>query len=78
MKYLFFENEDGSVILCDYKTDYLTTEELGNVTLAQKKMKERHGKQLEYYAMAIERLLGKAPDKILIYSLPLGEAIDMA
>lgn len=75
---LFFENEDGSVILCDYKTDYLTTEELGNVTLAQKKMKERHGKQLEYYAMAIERLLGKAPDKILIYSLPLGEAIDMA
>jgi hypothetical protein len=40
-------------------------------------MKDRHGKQLEYYAMAIERFLGKAPDKILIYSLPYGEAVEI-
>ena len=27
---LFFEDENGNIILCDYKTDYLTAEELKN------------------------------------------------
>ena len=74
---LFFEDKDGNIILCDYKTDYLTSEELSNEAFVIKKMKECHGKQLEYYAMAIERFLGKAPDKILIYSLPYGEAVEI-
>ena len=74
---LFFEDERGNIILCDYKTDHLLPEELGDETLVIKKMKERHGKQLEYYAMAIERFLGKAPDKILIYSLPFGDAVEI-
>lgn len=74
---LFFESENGDVILCDYKTDYLTPEELRNESLIIEKMKARHGKQLEYYAMAIERFLGKRPDKILIYSLPFGEAVEI-
>ena len=74
---LFFEDKDGNIILCDYKTDYLTYEEMQDEALVIQKMKERHGKQLEYYAMAIERFLGKAPDKILIYSLPYGEAVEI-
>ncbi len=74
---LFFEAQNGDIILCDYKTDYLTPEELKNEELVIEKMRARHGKQLEYYAMAIERLMGKRPDKILIYSLPFGEAIEI-
>jgi ATP-dependent helicase/nuclease subunit A len=74
---LFFEDENGRIILCDYKTDYLTPEELKDEALVIQKMKNRHGKQLEYYAMAIERFLGKAPDSILIYSLPYGEAVEI-
>ncbi|MBR2381900.1 MAG: helicase-exonuclease AddAB subunit AddA [Clostridia bacterium] len=74
---LFFEDGNGNIILCDYKTDYLTPEELRDEALVVKKMKDRHGRQLEYYAMAIERFLGKAPDKILIYSLPFGEAVEI-
>ena len=74
---LFFEDENGRIILCDYKTDYLTPEEMQDEALVIKKMQERHGKQLEYYAMAIERFLGKAPDSILIYSLPYGEAVEI-
>ena len=74
---LFFESENGSIILCDYKTDYLTPDELQNEALVVEKMKARHGKQLEYYAMAIERFVGKRPDKILIYSLPFGEAVEI-
>ena len=74
---LFFEDENGNVILCDYKTDYLTPEELRNESLIIEKMKARHGMQLEYYSMAIERFVGKAPQKILIYSLPFGEAVEI-
>ena len=74
---LFFEAENGEIILCDYKTDYLTPEELRDKALVIKKMTDRHGRQLEYYAMAIEKFLGKAPQKILIYSLPLGEAVEI-
>ena len=74
---LFFEDENGNVILCDYKTDHLTSEELKDEALVIEKMRARHGKQLEYYSMAIERFLGKRPDKILIYSLPYGEAVEI-
>lgn len=74
---LFFEEEDGTVILCDYKTDYLTAEEIKNTTLAAEKLQKRHAQQLSYYAKAIEAMLGKAPDKILIYSLPLGGTVSV-
>ena len=74
---LFFEDENGNVILCDYKTDHLTAEELQSESLVAAKMKARHGKQLEYYAMAIERFIGRRPNTILIYSLPFGEAVEI-
>ena len=74
---LFFESAKGEIILCDYKTDYLTPEELSDKSLVIKKMRDRHGRQLEYYAMAIERFLGRRPQKILIYSLPYGEAVEI-
>lgn len=74
---LFFESDEGKIILCDYKTDYLTHEELKSEALVKEKMRARHGKQLEYYSMAIERFLGKKPDEILIYSLPFGEAVEI-
>ena len=69
---IFFEDADGKIVLCDYKTDYLTKEEISTPTLAADKLNERHAKQLSYYAKAIEEILGKAPDEILIYSLPFG------
>ena len=74
---LFFEDENGKIILCDYKTDYLSPEEQNDGALVAAKMKARHGKQLEYYAMAVERFLDRMPDRILIYSLPFGEAVEI-
>lgn len=74
---LFFESENGRVILCDYKTDNLTDEELSDAALAAEKLAARHARQLSYYSMAIERLLGRVPDRVLIYSLPLGESVEI-
>lgn len=72
---LFFEEEDGSIILCDYKTDYLTREEMAEPSLAAQKLSARHAQQLSYYAMAIQAMLGKSPKEVLIYSLPLGDTV---
>lgn len=74
---LFYYDAEGKLILCDYKTDRLTPAELANKKLAQRKLKERHGEQLSYYAHALEDICGKRPDRILIYSLPLGEALEV-
>ena len=73
---LFLTDRDGKITLCDYKTDHLTREELADIRLAKKKLFDRHGQQLKYYAKAIEELTGKRPDRVCIYSLPFGEAID--
>lgn len=74
---LFYTDENGDLILCDYKTDYLTPEEIADPSLAQAKLAERHRTQLSYYAAALERICGKRPDKVVIYSLPLGQALDI-
>lgn len=75
---LLIIDANGNIVLCDYKTDYLTSDELADISLAKEKLFERHGQQLKYYAAATEQLLGKTPDRICIYSLPLGREIDMA
>ena len=74
---LVFEDEKGNLILADYKTDYLSKEERENVALAKAKLSERHREQLSYYREAVKRIFGREPSRVCIYSLPLGEAIDI-
>ena len=68
---------DGQLWLIDYKTDRLTREERADRTLAAAKLAARHGLQLSYYAQACRDLFGRLPDKILLYSLHLGDAIEL-
>ncbi|MBO5305728.1 MAG: UvrD-helicase domain-containing protein [Clostridia bacterium] len=72
---IFFRDQNGDIVLVDYKTDFLTAEELEDQELAAIKLKERHGEQLAYYQKAIEKICGKSPSETLIYSLPLAKAI---
>lgn len=74
---LCFEDEDGNLILCDYKTDRLSVEALNDRKIARQYLSERHSQQLRYYSQAIEQIMGKKPDKIYIYSLAFGDAIEM-
>ena len=69
------ENEDGTLHLVDYKTDRLTAAELEDRELAASTLRRKHSLQLGYYAMAIERIFGKAPSLVEVYSLPLGDSI---
>lgn len=68
---------DGTVELCDYKTDHITPAERKDPCLLQKRMQERHGDQLAQYAAAVEETFGKRPSKAYVYSLPLGDAVEI-
>ena len=62
---LLFE-EDGGLILIDYKTDrYITPEQL----------KARYSMQLYLYAKALSLILGKPVSEAYLYSFELGTAV---
>ena len=69
------EDSEGELHLVDYKTDRLTPAEIADPKKAAEKLCGRHRLQLSYYAAACEGMYGKPPKEILIYSLPLGDAI---
>lgn len=62
---VYFE-EDGELVVLDYKTDKVKRAE---------DLQEKYHAQLEYYAEALELLLGKKVKEKLIYSFTLGEEI---
>lgn len=62
---VYFE-EEGKIIVADYKTDAVKKEEV---------LLDRYRIQLDYYAEALERLTGKAVCEKIIYSFALGKEI---
>ena len=63
----FFE-EDGQLVLLDYKTDRVDS---------SKELAGRYSVQLEYYKEALERIRGKNVAEKLIYSFYLEETIEV-
>lgn len=74
---LVLHTDGGEIILCDYKSDRITDMECAHPELLVKKFSERHSAQLKQYSKAVFDLYGKHPAKIFIYSLPLGEAVEI-
>lgn len=72
------EDNDGNLHLVDYKTDRLTADELKDKSLAQKKLSEKHSLQLTYYSYAVEKIFSKKPATVSIYSLPLGDTVEIS
>ena len=68
-------DRDGDIHLVDYKTDRLKPEELADREKARALLNEKHAEQLSYYALAIERIFGKLPRTVSVYSLPLGDCV---
>lgn len=65
---LYFVNDDGNVVLVDYKTDYV---ESGK----EFELVEKYKSQLELYKKALESALNTRVDKVYIYSVYLGKEI---
>lgn len=72
-----YRDSEGRLHLVDYKTDRLTKEERKNRSLAEKRMREAHSLQLSYYALAIKEMFGCEPAQISVYSLHLGDEIEI-
>ena len=68
---------DGDIILMDYKTDRLTKRELASPALAAEVLRRRHGTQIAYYAAAVQKIFGRLPKRGLLYSLHLGQTIEV-
>ncbi|MBE6652365.1 MAG: hypothetical protein E7610_02980 [Ruminococcaceae bacterium] len=69
--------EDGHIELCDYKTDHITPDERKDRSLLQRRMAELHRDQLWQYAAAVEEMYGVRPSKVYIFSIPLGDAVEI-
>lgn len=65
---LFFETENGDIVLVDYKTDYIEEGE-------EYKLVNRYRTQLELYKQALEQSLGKIVSETYIYSFALNKEI---
>ena len=74
---LCFIDDNDKLILCDYKTDRIPREIINDRETTKSYLEDRHAEQLKYYAKAIERIMGKSPDQILIYSLSFGDALEI-
>ena len=72
-----YEDSLGNLHLVDYKTDRLTREERENPELAEARLRLSHSLQLSYYAMAVEKMFGKRPVSVDVYSLHLGRAVSV-
>ena len=75
---LVIEDEGGNLYLFDYKTDRLSKEELEKGDALERKMVERHGKQLSYYAEAVKRLFGRECRDAFIYSTHKGALVKIS
>lgn len=64
---VYFE-EDGQLVVLDYKTDKVKS---------GFELKEKYHAQLDYYAQALEQLVGKEVKEKIIYSFTLGEEIQV-
>ena len=71
------ERQSGELILVDYKTDRLTAAELSDRALAHKRLTLAHASQLSYYRAAVEKMFGRAPVSVGIYSLHLGDTVEI-
>ena len=64
----YFE-EDGEIILVDYKTDY--------VSEVNDEIRDKYRLQLDYYAQALTRLTGKVVRQKYIYLFSIGEQMEI-
>ena len=71
------EDENGDISVYDYKTDRVSQEEMINSELLQKKMIERHSKQLSYYNEAIKRLFSRECKHLAVYSTCAAKEIEI-
>ena len=65
---LYYIDKEDNLILVDYKTDYVQSEE---------ELVEKYKKQLQIYGQALEQAYNKKVSKKIIYSTWLGAGMEV-
>ena len=65
---VFFEDEDGNLILLDYKTDHVNK-------VSYSKVVDKYRPQLDLYAQALENISGKKVKEKYIYLFSIGDLV---
>lgn len=73
----YYITEDGKCVLIDYKTDRIPEEYLGDPAQEDRFLAERHISQLRYYCLALEKMLCRKVDQVLLWSFSLGRTVDL-
>ncbi len=66
-----FEDKQGNTVLVDYKTDSVNRDNYVKV------LTERHKNQLRYYKKACEMMLEKPVTRVILYSVPMAENVEI-
>ncbi|MBQ7906585.1 MAG: UvrD-helicase domain-containing protein [Clostridia bacterium] len=66
-----FEDENGNLVLVDYKTDKVTMDNYVEV------LTKRHETQLKYYKRACQLMFDKPISRVIIYSVPLAKNVEL-
>ena len=72
-----YEDENGELILFDYKTDRVDEKLAKDRDRVKEIMTERHGTQLKYYKIACEKIFKKNVSKIYIYPFDAGYEVEI-
>ena len=67
----FYEKEDGTYAILDFKTDAV------NLKTGEEILLSRHAKQLRLYRLAVEELTGKHVSTLSIYSFSLSKTLNV-
>ncbi len=73
----YFIDQAGRCVLIDYKTDRIPRDILGLPEQEDAFLAKRHLSQLRYYRMALEKMLARKVDTVLLWSFSLSRAIDL-
>lgn len=72
-----FIDENDRYVLVDYKTDRISYKEKNDRILAEKKLRERHSRQLKYYRDICGEIFCGEIKEVYIYSTCLGDTVDV-
>lgn len=66
-----YEDENGNIVLVDYKTDTVNEDNYRKVLIS------RHKNQLTYYKKACEMMLEREISRVILYSVPLSKNVEI-
>lgn len=72
-----FESENGDITVVDYKTDSFRGKTARSKSEIYGILRERHTPQLNYYRAVCEKMFGREPKRVLVFSLFLGECVEI-